>query len=200
MRARAGSLAAGTGEADDESSGRGIVAGVGAGGGTIEVQWRRRARLGDWLGDSNPAYVAGVVVGEPSALVAKHAQDPGALGAAELVTSAVAAAVAIDEFSVIGNNGDRQDAISGVNFGAFTVYEAIVSAAGSTLVVGVDAGESAGQPHPLAAQDPENFSGLTISDTNPFLHAIIVERVPEPTTAVVLLTGLACCGLAMRRR
>jgi hypothetical protein len=109
-------------------------------------------------------------------------------------------AVAIDEFSVIGNNGDRQDAISGVNFGAFTVYEAIVSAAGSTLVVGVDPGESSGQLHPLAAQDPENFSGLTIIDTNPFLHAIIVERVPEPTTTVVLLTGLACCGLVIRRR
>lgn len=106
-------------------------------------------------------------------------------------------ALGVDEFSVIQNDGLHQDALSGVSQTTFSAYEAIVTASGPSLVVGFDSGETFGQPHPLAAQDPINFGSLLIADSTPFVHGIIVERVPEPTAFLLAMAALAC---SVRRR
>jgi hypothetical protein len=103
-----------------------------------------------------------------------------------------------DELSVIQNDGLHQDAVSGVSTTSYTVYEAIVPASGSTMTISLNAGESLGQPHPLAAQDPEDFAGATINDVSPFAHGIILERVPEPSTAMMVLIGMGA-WIARRR-
>jgi hypothetical protein len=105
--------------------------------------------------------------------------------------------LAVDEFSVIQNDGLHQDALSGVSTTSFSAYEAIVTATGSSLVVGFGSGGSLGLPHPLSVQDPVNFGTLKIEDVTPFVQGIIVERVPEPSTYLLALAGSAC--IAWRR-
>lgn len=109
-------------------------------------------------------------------------------------------ALGVDEFSVIQNDGLHQDALSGVSQTTFSAYEAIVTASGPNLIVGFDSGETFGQPHPLAAQDPINFGSLSIADSTPFVHGIIVERVPEPTALLLTVTGIVCVAKRRARR